>query len=232
MEKLIYTLWQKPGESTADWSARLRGPLGEALLAAGARSLQVNVVDDFVASGAGLRLEARPAPDGFVAFWMNSANFRGEAERILAEAHARIAGYLVTESLIKNDTPPSPPGSRSFGFSLIGFLQRPDWLGRAEWLRIWLGSHTQVAVETQPTFRYVQNVIARALTDDAPALDALVEEGFPAEALTSPAAFYDAVGDDEKHRVNHQRMMDSCHRFIDFAKIDSLPMSEFMVKPI
>ena len=230
MEKLIYTLWKKPGEQTTDWSARLRGPLGAALLAAGAKSLQVNVVDDFVASGAGLRLESRPEPDGLVMFWMNSANFRGEAERILAEAHAGIAGYLVTESLIKNDTPPSPPGARSFGFSLIGFLRRPDWLERADWLRIWLGSHTQVAVETQPTFRYVQNVITRALTDDAPALDALVEEGFPTEALTSPAAFYDAVGDDEKHRLNHQRMMDSCHRFIDFARIDSLPTSEFMVR--
>ena len=230
MEKLIYTLWRNPGESAADWSAHLRGPLGASLIAAGARSLQVDVVDDFVASGAGLRLESRPVPDGFVACWMDSANIRAPAEAILHESHARIAGYLVTESLIKNDTPPTPAGARSFGFSLIGFLQRPDWLAREDWLRIWLGSHTQVAVDTQPTFRYVQNVVTRMLTEDAPPLDALVEEGFPAAALSNPAAFYDAVDDEEKHRRNHQAMMDSCHRFIDFARIDSLPMSEFMVK--
>jgi hypothetical protein len=230
MEKLIYTLWKNPSESGADWAARLRGQLGAKLVDAGAWTLQVDVVDDFVAGGTGLRLESRPVPDGFVAFWMDSANFRADAERILAESHERIAGYLVTESLIKNDTPPTPAGSRSFGFSLIGFLQRPDWLERADWLKIWLGSHTPVAVETQPTFRYVQNVVTRLLTEDAPPLDALVEEGFPAAALSDPAAFYDAVGDDEKHRRNHQLMMESCQRFIDFARIDSLPMSEFMVK--
>jgi hypothetical protein len=229
MEKLIYTLWKRPGESAEAWADRLRGPLGERLIGAGARTLQVDVVDEVVASGSGLRLESRPVPDGFVALWMDSANFRAAAEQILAEAHAKIAGYLVTESLIKNDTPPTPPGSRSYGFSLIGFLQRPVQIERADWLKIWLGSHTQVAVETQPTFRYVQNVVTRTLTEDAPVLDALVEEGFPAAALTDPAAFYDAVGDEAKHKHNHQRMMDSCHRFIDFAKIDSLPMSEFMV---
>ncbi len=230
MEKLVYTLWKNPAESNADWTGRLRGPVGERLIAAGARTLQVNVVDDFVASGAGLRLESRPVPDGFVAFWMDSANFRAAAEQLLAEAHAKIAGYLMTESLIKNDTPPTPAGSRSFGFSLIGFLQRPAHLERSEWLKIWLGSHTQVAVDTQPTFRYVQNVVTRMLTEDAPPLDALVEEGFPVEALNDPAAFYDAVGDEAKHKHNHQSMMDSCHLFIDFAKIDSLPMREFMVK--
>ena len=204
MEKLIYTLWKNPSESGADWAARLRGQLGAKLVDAGAWTLQVDVVDDFVAGGTGLRLESRPVPDGFVAFWMDSANFRADAERILAESHERI--------------------------SLIGFLQRPDWLERADWLKIWLGSHTRVAVETQPTFRYVQNVVTRLLTEDAPPLDALVEEGFPAAALSDPAAFYDAVGDDEKHRRNHQLMMESCQRFIDFARIDSLPMSEFMVK--
>jgi hypothetical protein len=231
VEKLIYLLWKRPEENTQGWSAALRGPVAAGLLQDGAKSVQIDLVDDAVAAGAGLRLESRPVPDGLVMLWMDTANRRQAVERRLAEAHARIAGYLVTESRIKDEPPvPVAAGERSWGFSLIGFLQRPPRLTNDEWLKIWLGSHTAVAVETQPTFRYVQNVITRRLTDDAPVLDALVEEGFSVEALNDPAAFYDAVANPEKHRINHARMMESCNRFIDFDRIDSLPMSEFMVK--
>jgi len=230
MEKLFYTLWKNPDEGASDWSDRLRGSLGRELAANGAQSLQVDIVDDAVADGAALRLISRPVPDGFVAFWMDSANDRAGCERLLRTTHRQIAGYLVTESRIKED--PSrrgADGGRSFGFSLIGFLQRPAWLTEPQWLDIWLGSHTGVAVETQSTFRYVQNVVARRLTEDAPELAAIVEEGFPSAALTSQAAFYDAVGDEEKLARNHGRMMDSCHRFIDFKRLDSLPMSEYVI---
>ena len=143
-----------------------------------------------------------------------------------------IAGYLVTESLILDDRARRPVGERSHGFSLIGFLQRPPRLSEDEWLRIWLGSHTDVAVGTQSTFRYVQNVVARTLTPDAPPLDALVEEGFPTAALDSPQAFYDAVGDDARYQRHLDRMMTSCHRFIDFDRIDSLPTSEYPIRAL
>ncbi len=233
MEKLIYLLWRDPAESVDDWSARLRGPLAETLLAAGARSLQLNFVDGDVAAGEGLRLVSRPVPDGMAMLWLDTANRRDAVERILGGNHHRIAGYLVTESLVK-DAPPQTvvEGARSPGFSLIGFLQRPSHLSATEWLTIWLGSHTTVAVETQPTFRYIQNVVTRALTEDAPVLDAIVEEGFPTAALSDPAAFYDAVGDAAKHAANHARMMESCHRFIDFNRIDSLPASEYVVRKL
>jgi len=233
MEKLIYTLWRKPEADIASWSSALRGPVADALRAGGALSAQFSLVDAGVAAGEGLRLKSRDVPDGFAMFWMQSANSRATCEAALRSANAGIAGYLVTESKIK-DAPPAAagPDGRSWGFSLIGMLQRPPRLTREDWLRIWLGSHTAVAVETQPTFRYVQNVVTRLLTDEAPALDAIVEEGFPATALTDPAAFYDAVGDEEKYRANHARMMESCHRFIDFDRIDSLPTSEYMVRPL
>jgi len=233
MEKLFYFVWKKPAESVADWRARLKGECGAGLLENGALSLQLNLADEGVAAGAALRLLSRPVPDGLVAFWMHSANTRAACQAALAESHDRIAGYLVTESRVK-DAPPAPPGpdGRSWGFSLVGMLQRPPRLTEAEWLRIWLGSHTAVAVETQPTFRYVQNVVTRPLTEDPPVLGSIVEEGFPIAALSDPAAFYDAVGNPAKHAENHRRMMESCHRFIDFDKIDSIPTSEFVVKAL
>ena len=230
MEKLIYLLWKNPEQSVPAWREQLRGPLGAQLLEAGALSLQCNLVDEHVATGEGLRIITWPPPDGFVMFWMHSANFRERCETLLRHHHARIAGYLVTESCVLPGTDRRAEGERSQGFSLIGFLQRPQRLTEAEWHRIWLGSHTQVAVDTQSSFRYVQNVVTRKLTDDAPALGALVEEGFPTAALASPHAFYDAAGDEAKYQHHLQQMMDSCRRFIDFDELNSFPSSEYLVK--
>ena len=232
MEKAIYLLWKQPDQSLADWRDRMRGAQGAALLNAGALSLQYNLVDDAVAAGGDLRIITQSPPDGFVAFWMHSANDRARCEQLLRDTHARIAGYLVTESSILHGAECRAAGERSQGFSLIGFLQRPARLSESEWHRLWLDSHTRVAVETQDTFRYVQNVVTRQLTPDAPPLDALVEEGFPTTALTSPHAFYDAEGNEEKYQRHLQRMMDSCHRFIDFDRINSLPTSEYLIKAL
>lgn len=226
MEKLIYTVWRPSNLSVAQWRAAILGAAAGALPEAGARDVQFSLVDEDVEAGKGLHLVTRDVPDGVVTFWMDSANYCAASETILSQHCRRIAGYLVTESLIKDDQADAK-GARAAGFSLIGFLRRPPRLSREEWLKIWLGSHTAVAVETQSTFRYVQNVVTRTLTEDAPELDALVEEGFPLGALDSPALFYDAVGDEQKHAANHERMMVSCRRFIDFDRIDSLPMSRY-----
>jgi hypothetical protein len=229
VEKLIYLLWKKPGLATAEWRDEMRTVAGSALIGLGAQRVQFNCADDAVAAGDALRIISREPPDGLLLFWLPTANIRDRCEALLREHAEKIAGYLVTESCIKSGVDHCVTGERTAGFSLIGFLQRPARLSEKEWLHWWLGCHTQVAVDTQSTFRYVQNVVTRTLTDDAPALDALVEEGFPAAALTSPHAFYDAVGDEQKYQRNLQLMMDSCHRFIDFDRIDSMPMSEYFV---
>ena len=97
---------------------------------------------------------------------------------------------------------------------------------------MWHGHHTRVAIDTQDNFLYVQNVVVRALTHAAPGYDAIVEECFPAAAMTDPHAFFDAVGDDEKFQRNVAEMMDSCGRFIDFDKIDVVPTSQYVVKAV
>jgi hypothetical protein len=70
------------------------------------------------------------------------------------------------------------------------------------------------------------NLVVLPLTHDAPAYDAFVEECFPAEAMTDPQAFFDAVGDQAIFDANLATMMDSCGRFIDFARIDVIPTSQ------
>ena len=67
-------------------------------------------------------------------------------------------------------------------------------------------------------FEYIQNVVVRTLTPDAPAIDAIVEECFPPEAMTDYKVFFDAPGDETKFKKNLKCMMESVHRFIEPAR--------------
>ncbi|MFN5902520.1 MAG: EthD domain-containing protein [Novosphingobium sp.] len=100
-------------------------------------------------------------------------------------------------------------------------------MSHAEWLSLWQDSHTQVAIETQANFEYVQNLVVRTLTEGAPPYVAIVEECFPEAALTDPFVFFDAVGDPAKFKANLDRMMESCDRFIDRGTIDVIPTGQY-----
>ncbi|HJV27663.1 MAG TPA: EthD domain-containing protein [Aromatoleum sp.] len=234
MEKVVYVVWRDSATSPEAFRERLRNGVADKLLTLGARGVQVNVADDAVQPAAGLRqVRTRPQMEGLVSVWMDSAieQFRKPFDEAIEAVSARIAGYLVTESNpIRNTRFPPKPGERTAGFSQLAFLKRPPRLTHEAWLDVWHNSHTQIAVDTQDNFQYVQNVVVRPLTYGAPAFDAIVEECFPAAAMTDPHAFFDAVGDEEKLQRNVQAMMDSCHRFIDFDKIDVLPTSQYVVK--
>ena len=241
MEKVIYALWRASGDGRADFSRRLRGDLAEKLLDLGARGLQVNVADDDVAPADTLRqTNTRPQMEGLLSIWVDTAieKFRRPFDLAVAAAVERAEGYLVTESQpIRNTRHPAPPGERTWGFSQLAFLRRPPRLTHEAWLDVWHNSHAQIAIDTQSTFLYVQNVVVRPLTYAAPRIDAVVEECFPPEAMTDPAVFFDAVGDQDKLRRNVQAMMDSCSRFIDQNEasgqhmIDVVPTSQYVIRP-
>jgi hypothetical protein len=51
--------------------------------------------------------------------------------------------------------------------------------------------------------------------------------------MTSDHAFYGVQPeDDEGLQVNLSTLLSSCARFIDFDKIDVIPMSEYVIKPL
>ena len=134
----------------------------------------------------------------------------------------------MAESTIIANTAHSPkPGERTGGWSQASFISFRRDMTRLDAIAVWHSHHTRVAIETQSNFEYVQNLVVRPLTPDAPDYDAFVEECFPAEAMTNPQAFYDAVGDEPKFQANLATMMDSCGRFIDFTRIDIIPTSQF-----
>lgn len=234
MEKVIYLVWRAESADTGGFSGRLRGELAEGLLALGAHGVQVNVMDADVAPAAGLRqANMNPQPEAFLSLWVDSASdrFRRPFDAAVSAIVPRMAAYLVSESVpIPNTLHPAMPGQRTSGWSQIALLGRPPRLAHEAWRDIWLNHHTQVAIDTQSSFLYVQNLVTRVLTYGAPAIDAIVEEGFPLDAMASPSVFFAAAGDEEKFKRNLAAMMESCARFIDFDRIDVLPTSQYVIK--
>ena len=233
MEKLIYPVWKNDHLEGDDFRQVLREQLAPRLLEqAGVRGLRLGVVDSDVAPAARRRIEnGCPVPDGVVSLWVDNAGARGSWEELLGQHVSRFAGYLVTEAepLVNTDHI-SEPGQRGHGMYQVVFMQRPPRLSQEQWLEIWQGSHTRVAIDTQSTFGYRQNVVVRPLTYGAPVYSAMVEEYFPPGAMDSDPVFY-AAEDEQTLQANMQAMMESCARFIDFDKLDCIPMSEYLIRP-
>lgn len=232
MEKLIYPIWKLQGSSGDELRDAILNEIAPGLLGQNnVRALRFSVVDSDVASAAGKRMEnCQTLPDGLISVWLDNGEARASVDAAIAGVTDRFSTYLVVEAEpIVNTEHRAAPGERGHGFCQVVFLQRPDRLTEREWLGIWQGSHTQIAIDTQATFSYRQNVIVRSVSDDAPILHAMIEENFPPAAMTSDQAFY-GVGDDESLKKNLDAMINSCSRFIDFDRIDVIPMSEYVLK--
>ena len=226
-------LWRPDGDSVSSFAERLTVEVARSLLDLGLPGVQVNVADDAVAAAVIRVKELDPQMEAIVSLWFDTAmdSERRPVEAILRPASARLAGYLVTESVpLRNTTRPSPLGERTEGFANIAFLRRPDRMSVAEWLDAWQNGQTPVAIETQSTFGYTQNVVVRPVTADAPAFDGIVEELFPPEALTDLHAFFDATGDDDKLARNMARMGESTARFGATESIDVVPTSRYLYR--
>lgn len=232
MEKILYPVWKSASQSILEFRNALLGEVSTQLVASGVLKLRMSIIDDDVAPAAALRQEnIQPLMDGMISIWVNSSVYRQQQESIIAAAVDRFHGYLVTESEpTVNTLHPTVAGGRTYGMNQIVFLQRPERISYEQWLDTWHNSHTQIAIDTQSTFGYRQNVVVRKLTEAGPRIEAIIEENFPPDAMTSPHAFYGAVGDDELFQSNQKAMIDSVMRFIDFDKLDVMPTSEYLLK--
>ena len=233
MEKVVYLLWREPDAAVDDWSGALRASGSTALAEQGTLGVQVNVADTDVAEAQLRLVEIDPQMEAVVSVWLDSA--RTAARRPVDEALAAVAGtarveaYLVTESEpMPNTAHPVPLGERTPGFANVAFLRRPADQAFDDWIAAWHDDHTDVAIETQSTFGYVQNVVVRALTPDAPSIDGIVEELFPIAALTDVHAFFDAPDDAELAR-RMGRMAESTARFGADRALDLVPTSRYVL---
>ncbi|MCB2088606.1 MAG: EthD domain-containing protein [Sphingomonadaceae bacterium] len=223
MEKIIATLC---GEQMPDPAALAAG-----LREAGATAVRINLRDEAVAPAAGLVQQSGASlPDAVVQFWLPSANPArlGATDTVLARYGTVTGQWLVTEStIIANTLHPPMAGERTHGFAQMAFLTLPEGRAWADWRRIWRDGHTQVAIDTQSNFEYVQNLVVEPLADGAAPFVAVVEECFPPAAMTDPLTFFDAAGDKAKFERNLAAMMESCARFITPGTIDVFATSQY-----
>ena len=227
MEKLVYMIHQAESFPGADLRLALIDKVAPTLRDAGARFISVNVEDEHVAEGAGVRIShAAPPIRAMLAFWLENSDDRGPCESALAPHALEIAGYLVAESRPLVHSP--PVGERAPGANLVTCINKLPQISDEEFIDRWNHEHRKVALETQSTTAYMRNAVVRPLTEGAPARDGIVEESFPIEALTDPHAWYDCDSEEE-YRRRLQRMMDSVNAFLDLGPLESIPMSEYFL---
>ena len=211
-----------------DLSTRLRDERLHARLAsAGVRRLQLNLDDDEVAPA--MRIATGPDHvDAVVSVWADDDSSSGAATAILGELAPRLAGWEVEE---RRPIPPpeTASGERLDALANVAVLQRPDDLDREVWLHRWLVEHTPIAIATQATFGYVQNLVTQPLTPDPPRrVDALVEELFPTAGMVDMHAFYGSGGDARELDERLTRLMASVARIGFDHDLDLVPSSRFV----
>jgi len=208
----------------ADLPDRLREErLHERLAAAGVRRLQLNLDDADVAPAMRIATGADPIR-AIVSAWAESD---AEVTAALTGVTDGLAGWEVDERL-PIPPPETPRGVRLDGLANVAVLQRPDDLDRDEWLHRWLVDHTPIAIATQATFGYVQNIVTRELTPVSRRVDALVEELFPSEGMVDMHAFYGSGGDDAELRDRLDRLMTSVARIGFDHDLDLVPGSRYV----
>lgn len=243
MEKVVYLLWAAPDPAHGDEVRdRLLVDAAPAVLALGARGLTVNVHDSAAAEAPS---PAPPppgeaAPLGQVSVWLDSYDKRAGVDEALAASGCGLSAHLVTESLYDDygTTPHAgprtwPDGERSPGVLTVALVHRPADLEPAEWIERWHGVQSPASGRLQPRTRYVRNQVHRALTPDAPAMDGIVEEGWPSpEHVADPMLFFNAEGDRSRMEANIEEMMANVTACLDLARLRSVTMSEHLVRTV
>lgn len=226
MEKVIVTM--RSARADDDWCARMIDEIIPELLEIGLPGLVLNIRDAPVRDSLITLTTLEPPVVALVSVWVQQYygdQLRAVLER-LGDGCDSVAAYLVTES-VPLPPPAVEPGRRADALANIALLRRPADIDAATWLHRWHVDHTPVAIATQATFGYVQNTVIRALTPGAPAVDGIVEELFPPQAVADLHAFFGAPDDAELAR-RMQAMVASTDAFGASSNIDTVPTSRYL----
>jgi hypothetical protein len=219
--KLMYVVWG------ADLPGSLKDPTWHAALAAaGAGRLQLNLDDDAVAEA--MRIPTFDQPiRAIISVWLADGADPAAVGASVGEVAERHHGWRVDERR-PIDPPEAWDGSRADTLANVAVLRRPSELTHDEWLRRWLVDHTPIAIATQATFGYLQNVVVEPVTAGAPPVSALVEELFPSAAISDMHAFYGSGGDDAELDDRLTRLMASVARIGADRDLDLVPSSRYL----
>jgi hypothetical protein len=227
MQKLMVFIQKKPALNTQQFHAALQHYLSA--MQNSFSYIRYALVDDDVAPAQALAMTGSKHPrDAVLSFYASDAFDMTKIEHQLQPVAEQICSYRVEE---REPLHYDAAAGRVPGMCQIALLKKPPHLTREQWLDIWLNSHTQIAIDTQSTFSYRQNIVQSIVSaDDWPAYDAIVEEQFPAAAMTNRALFFNAEHNEQLYRANEKSMIESCMRFVDFNAFECVQMSEYRLK--
>jgi hypothetical protein len=217
MTKLMYAVWGR------DLSSSLRSPrLHAGLRAAGAERLQLNLDDEGVADA--MRIASDGAHVGAVlSLWGDDLDPDSTTGCLgTADGVERVDGWQVEERR-RLDPTETWDGSRVDALAQVALLRRPAELPYEEWLHLWQVEHTGVAIRTQATFGYVQNIVQSAVTTGGQDVAALVEELFVPAAIHDRHAFHGSAGDEAELARRSRELMASVRRMGADRDIDVVP---------
>ena len=229
MEKLAYQLWKKDDDSLETFKEALLNNLSKDI-AQLVSALQINIADADVEPANNLaQSNYPPAPNAVLFIKVKSYFLADTLESYLEKITDKVRGFVISESIILDNSEKSPLGSRLEGFSQVVFLEKPETMSAFDWFDHWINFHTKIAIQTQSNFIYVQNTVVRPLQKASPSFIAIIEECFPSEAMTDQEVFYNAKNNPEQFAKHAQIMMESCEKFIDFKKIEVIPTSRYRI---
>jgi hypothetical protein len=227
MEKLVYLVWKREGDSIESLRDRLVGPVGHTLLERGTLALTVNVSDlrDQLGTRTANFLGEGNTISASVSLWLDCLDQRAPLEEALRAISARVDGYLVTESMpLRCPDRDWPDGTRSPGVTLWTAFPKPERVSDEVFYARWHGSHTPLSFKIHPLWEYTRNAVARVLTPGAPLYRAIVEERFrTVDDLVDPMKFFGSA-------ENIQRVLTDVATFADLDTMNTAPMSEWILK--
>lgn len=208
----------------AESATRLLGlEFREALTAAGAKAVQVNIDDEAVAPA--MRFGPGRPIDAVVSVWTDEV--AAVIDVVLAvSGDADLHAYRVSERM-RLDPVPMPDGVRSDVLAQVALLRKPESMSRDDYLSYWMLQHTAIAIRTQNTSAYVQNIVEEALIPASPEISAIVEEHFPMAAMHDSHEFYGSGGDDAELGRRMTELMDSVAKFGADQGLDLVPTSRY-----
>lgn len=219
MPKLILAL------RGADLAGMLLSPaLRERLAETGATAVQINIDDDAVAPA--LRFGPGTPVTALVSVWAD-----GDPHSVISAVADAVGGpnlhaWRVTEK-VRLEPLPTPNGERADVYAQVALLRRPANMPREDYLTYWMVHHTPIAIRTQNTSGYIQNIVEEALSPSTPDVAAIVEEHFPMAGLTDPHEFYGSRGDDAELNRRMTELMDSVAKFGAGDGLDVVPTSRY-----
>ncbi len=130
----------------------------------------------------------------------------------------------------KGTTPLTPPlnsGETFSGTIQLCCFERREGLSDEALEQIWFTEHVQVAIDTQNTLGYRQNLVLRSSHER---LDGIVEEHFPIEAANSLTAFFTDGDDEAKMMSNIHVLTESSERVLDLERSSVIHMTEHRLR--